>query len=124
MGNTDRPRVSAVSPCLQGGEGRRCSVCGRPLPARKPSRPAAALSNSHSSGADGEVKTSPPGGVWDPLMRATQVGAMLGMSDRTVRFLASLGTLPGFKVGRAWRFRRSEIVQYLEEHRGQNLLGE
>lgn len=49
---------------------------------------------------------------------------MLGISDRTVRFLASLGKLPGFKVGRAWRFRRSEIVEYLEEHRGENLLGE
>jgi excisionase family DNA binding protein len=98
-------------------------VCGHPLPPKKTSV-TAALSDFHTIGPDGEVKTQPSGGVWDRLLRAAQVGSMLGMSDRTVRFLASLGTLPGFKVGRAWRFRRSEIVQYLEEHRGEDLLGE
>jgi excisionase family DNA binding protein len=123
MGTKGRPRVSAASPCLRGDGRLLCGVCGRPLPLQQPSI-AAPLSNSHSNDADGEVKTQPPGGVWDPLLRAAQVGAVLGMSDRTVRFLASLGTLPGFKVGRAWRFRRSEIIQYLEEHRGENLLGQ
>lgn len=123
MGTTGRPRVSAASPCLQGNERRRCGVCGHDLPSKQTSR-IVARSDSHSSGPDCEVKTQPPGWVWDPLLRASQVGAMLGISDRTVRFLAVLGTLPAFKVGRAWRFLRSEIIQYLEEHRGENLLGE
>jgi excisionase family DNA binding protein len=66
------------------------------------------------------VKLPPLG---DYMLGVSQVARMLGMSSRTIRYLASLGDLPGMKVGRAWRFWRSEILEYLEAHRGKNLLG-
>ena len=58
----------------------------------------------------------------DRMLGVSQVAAILGMSERTLRYLASLGELPGIKVGRAWRFWRNEILEYLERHRGTNLL--
>jgi excisionase family DNA binding protein len=57
------------------------------------------------------------------MVGVAQVARMLGMSPRTVRYLASLGELPGAKVGRAWRFWRTEILEYIDSHRGENLLG-
>lgn len=57
------------------------------------------------------------------MLDVLEVATMLRMSPRTVRYLASLGELPGVKVGRAWRFWRREILEYLERHRAENLLG-
>jgi len=58
------------------------------------------------------------------MVGSAYVAAMLGMPERTVRHLASLGDLPGMKIGRAWRFRLSEISRYLDTRRGENLLGQ
>jgi excisionase family DNA binding protein len=60
----------------------------------------------------------------DSMLGSSQVAKMLAMSPRTVCYLASLGDLPGIKIGRAWRFWRSDILEYLETHRGENLLGQ
>jgi len=59
----------------------------------------------------------------EQMLGAAHVAKMLGMSARTVRYLASIGELPGSKVGRAWRFWRAEILGYIERRRGENLLG-
>jgi excisionase family DNA binding protein len=75
---------------------------------------------SHNSSSVTPVKIPQAG---DYMVGAAQVAKMLGMSSRTVRYLASLGELPGSKIGRAWRFWRSEILEYLEKRRGKNLLG-
>jgi excisionase family DNA binding protein len=56
------------------------------------------------------------------MLGVSQIARMLGMSSRTVRYLASLGELPAVKIGKSWRFWRSEIMQYLEDHRVKNLL--
>jgi excisionase family DNA binding protein len=74
----------------------------------------------HSRSLTWSVK--PP--VFDEhMLGAAHVAKMLGMSARTVRYLASIGELPGSKVGRAWRFWRIEILEYIEKRRGENLLG-
>jgi excisionase family DNA binding protein len=61
--------------------------------------------------------------IGEHMLGAAHVAKMLGISARTVRYLASIGELPGSKVGRAWRFWRIEILAYIERRRGENLLG-
>jgi excisionase family DNA binding protein len=57
------------------------------------------------------------------MLGVANVAKMLDMSPRTVRYLASIGELPGSKLGKAWRFWRAEILEYIESRRGENLLG-
>ena len=45
---------------------------------------------------------------------AEEVGKMLGVTARTVTRLAERGEIPGFRVGKLWRFRRSDIKDYIE----------
>lgn len=75
---------------------------------------------THSSASAVPVKPFSGDVIWN----AKQVAETLNLSRRTVTYLAGLGDLPGFKVGRAWRFWRNEILEYLEQHRGERLLAE
>ena len=43
------------------------------------------------------------------VMTAREVGELLGLPASTVYDLARRGLLPGHRVGRAWRFIRSEV---------------
>ena len=49
------------------------------------------------------------------LLRTDQVARLLGISCRTVCLWAECSELPALKVGRQWRFRESEIQNWLEE---------
>ena len=54
----------------------------------------------------------------DRLLQVHHVAARLGVAPRTIRYWAEIGELPGFKVGlRQWRFRESEIEEYIERKR-------
>lgn len=47
-----------------------------------------------------------------PIERDLDVGAVAAMLDcsaKTVRRLAKIGKLPGYKVGRDWRFTRAAV---------------
>ena len=39
---------------------------------------------------------------------------MLGVSSRSVIKLAERGELPGFRVGKLWKFRPSDIRDFIE----------
>jgi len=52
------------------------------------------------------------------LLDVKQVAAYLKLHEVTVLNFARQGKLPGFKVGREWRFRADEIRDWLEK-RGQ-----
>lgn len=52
------------------------------------------------------------------LMTTAQVLDYLHVSLRTIYRLIKAEQLPAFRVGRQWRFRRSEIESYLESSRG------
>ena len=45
---------------------------------------------------------------------AEEAAKMLGVTGRTVTRLAERGEIPGFRVGRLWKFRRSDIQKYIE----------
>ena len=51
------------------------------------------------------------------LMSLAEVSRYLGMSERTIYGWAQEGKIPAFKLGSAWRFRRSEVDEWLEGHR-------
>lgn len=50
-------------------------------------------------------------------MTAEQAAELLQVSLRTVLQLARDGALPGHKVGRAWRFCRSDVIAYVRGDR-------
>ena len=52
-------------------------------------------------------------------MTLLQVAEYLSMSERTIYEWAQSGRLPGFKLGSSWRFKRSEIEDWLEAQRAQ-----
>ena len=57
-------------------------------------------------------------------MSLPEVATYLGMAERTIYVWAQQGTIPAFKLGTSWRFRRSEIDAWLETQRsGPNVSG-
>ncbi|MFV0534922.1 MAG: helix-turn-helix domain-containing protein [Cumulibacter sp.] len=45
------------------------------------------------------------------VLTTDEAAALLRVSTKTVLSLAREGTLPGEKVGRAWRFLRSDVLE-------------
>ncbi len=52
-----------------------------------------------------------------PLLTARQVAEILQWNPFTIVKKAEKGNLPGFKLGREWRFRQEDIVRWIEEQR-------
>lgn len=50
-----------------------------------------------------------------PVMTSEEVSQFLRICTPTVRRLAVQGKLPGFKVGRQWRFSRAKILAWAEQ---------
>ena len=46
---------------------------------------------------------------------AEEAAKMLGVSSRTVIKLATFGELPGFRVGKLWKFRPGDIKNYIDQ---------
>jgi excisionase family DNA binding protein len=70
------------------------------------------------------MKSEAPNGL-PALLNTRQVAAYLQLHEVTVLGFARKGKLPGFKVGREWRFRMSDIQAWVEERqRGQAAFGQ
>ena len=52
----------------------------------------------------------------DEILTIADVEKYLKLSKPTLYFLAQRGKIPASKVGKHWRFRRSEIDTWLKEH--------
>lgn len=48
-------------------------------------------------------------------MTIREVAEYLKLTEKTAYRLAADGKIPGFKVGGAWRFQRSEIDRWIAE---------
>tara|TARA_R110001592_G_scaffold363263_1_gene682792 strand:- start:21092 stop:21301 length:210 start_codon:yes stop_codon:yes gene_type:complete len=58
----------------------------------------------------------------DPILTIKDVAEYLKVNERTIYRLAASGALPGFKVGNSWRFKQSELEQYIvSQHNRGNL---
>ncbi|PID43791.1 MAG: MerR family transcriptional regulator [Proteobacteria bacterium] len=58
----------------------------------------------------------------DPILTIKDVAKYLKVNERTTYRLATSGKLPGFKVGNSWRFKQSELEQYIaSQHNRSNI---
>lgn len=48
------------------------------------------------------------------ILTIKELSVYLKLAEKTAYRLASDGKIPGFKVGGAWRFRKSEIDQWIK----------
>jgi excisionase family DNA binding protein len=55
--------------------------------------------------------------VIERLLTAAEVAEIVGFTADTIVDWAEAGKIPAFKLGRQWRFRESEILAWIEEHR-------
>lgn len=47
-----------------------------------------------------------------------ELAAYLKMAEKTLYRLAAEGSVPGFKVGGSWRFRKTEIDKWIKAQEG------
>tara|TARA_B100000614_G_C14484599_1_gene468135 strand:+ start:724 stop:933 length:210 start_codon:yes stop_codon:yes gene_type:complete len=55
----------------------------------------------------------------DKLMSLKDVAEYLQVAERTVYIWAHQGTIPSFKLGNIWRFKKSDLDVWIEECREQ-----
>ncbi|MCG7570770.1 helix-turn-helix domain-containing protein [Pseudoalteromonas sp. CNC9-20] len=53
----------------------------------------------------------------DEILTLKEVADYLKLAEKTAYRLAAEGKLPGFKVGGSWRFKREDILQWIEEQK-------
>ncbi len=53
----------------------------------------------------------------DEILTLKEVANYLKLAEKTAYRLAADGKLPGFKVGGSWRFKREDILQWIEEQK-------
>lgn len=71
-------------------------------------------SAGHQRVANGDGPTSARRSLTrEDVMTAREVGALLHLPGSSVYDLARRGAIPGHRVGRAWRFIRYEIEDWL-----------
>lgn len=51
------------------------------------------------------------------ILTLKEVAEYLKLAEKTAYRLAAEGKLPGFKVGGSWRFKESDIEQWIEENK-------
>lgn len=53
------------------------------------------------------------------ILDCAGAGALLGWHSKSVERKARTGEIPAFKVGREWRFRRADLLEWLAQHKDQ-----
>ena len=53
----------------------------------------------------------------DEILTLKEVAAYLKLAEKTAYKLAAEGKLPGFKVGGSWRFKREDVLAWIEEQK-------
>jgi len=75
------------------------------------------------TGQVGAIMIPPsPGSIFLPrseyrpeqLLDSAEVAAILGIHPKTLQRMARSGQIRGIRVGRLWRFRRSDIDEWIE----------
>lgn len=56
----------------------------------------------------------------DQILTLKEVAAYLKLAEKTAYKLAAEGKLPGFKVGGSWRFKETDIEQWIEEKKNES----
>jgi excisionase family DNA binding protein len=61
--------------------------------------------------------------VTTDIMTIRELAAYLKMAEKTLYRLTAEGTVPGFKIGGAWRFRKGEIDRWIEKQANKKIKG-
>lgn len=56
----------------------------------------------------------------DQIMTVKEVAEYLKLNDRTVYRMATSGDIPAFKVGASWRFKQSELEEWMAHRHNKN----
>lgn len=56
---------------------------------------------------------------FDNILTVKELAEYLKIAEKTAYRFVSEGKIPGFKVGSAWRFRKSEIDRWISEQEKQ-----
>ena len=51
------------------------------------------------------------------ILTLKEVAEYLKLAEKTAYRLAAEGKLPGFKVGGSWRFKREDVLLWIEEQK-------
>jgi excisionase family DNA binding protein len=51
----------------------------------------------------------------DEILTIREVAELLKLHPKTVNKFALAGKLPAYRIGRQWRFRKSEVLRALEK---------
>jgi excisionase family DNA binding protein len=51
--------------------------------------------------------------VFEPTMKSPQAAALLGIHPKTLQKMARQGRVPAHQIGDLWRFRASELDEWL-----------
>jgi excisionase family DNA binding protein len=54
------------------------------------------------------------------IVTAKELGQYLKLSESTIYKLASVGDLPGFKIGDSWRFDMDEVIKMIKASKKRN----
>jgi excisionase family DNA binding protein len=57
------------------------------------------------------------------IVTAKEVGQYLKLTESTIYKLVSEGNLPGFRIGKSWRFDMDEILQLIKKQGMQQKTG-
>jgi len=53
----------------------------------------------------------------DEILTLKEVAEYLKLAEKTAYRLAAEGKLPGFKAGGSWRFKREDVLLWIEEQK-------
>lgn len=56
----------------------------------------------------------------DEILTLNEVADYLKLAEKTAYRLAAEGKLPGFKVGGSWRFKREDVMKWIEDQKKNN----
>lgn len=60
----------------------------------------------------------PDNRLYERMLTTDDLSLWLGFAPRTIRLWAECSELPAIKVGRQWRFRRADILLWLDQSHG------
>lgn len=61
---------------------------------------------------------------FEPLIEASEAASLLGIHPKTLQGMAREGRVPAIRIGKFWRFRRSELDAWVRAGAGVNCAGD
>jgi excisionase family DNA binding protein len=83
------------------------------MPMNMNKRPPASVSDLHDYDIPRPVALAPF--RTDPLLDSVSASAILLIHPKTLQRIARSGQIPAVRIGKLWRFRRSDLEKWIEQ---------